>query len=329
SALGTPGTSSPNATLSTTRRWASRPKCWKTIEDVWRRSSRRSDWEAAQTSRPSISISPAVGSISRMSVRTSVDFPEPERPITTKTSCGQTSKETLRTAATQPVFSRSSRRGSSASGVPMTFPALAPKIFQTPSARISGGPLRSTWCAVGAGTTVAAAVSAVMSFTLHLGSGGEVDLGKPGCGLSRCGREPGRHERVAEQVAVPTRGDEIRKVDDLRGSLADRQRHLGRLFERSGLLARLGLQERLIGLAVCGRQRCKLLAKRPCLLGSGGGPVPIVCVPSRHLDQGCGHRPRDGRDRAAARGRLLARDRLEEVGQRQVEIRRAQPSALG
>ena len=43
---------------------------------------------APVTSRPAIEISPAVGSISRISVRTSVDLPEPERPITTNTSPG-------------------------------------------------------------------------------------------------------------------------------------------------------------------------------------------------------------------------------------------------
>src|SRR4051794_18304596 len=58
--------------------------------------------------------------------------------MTTNTSPGQTSMETSRTAATQPVFSRSSARGRSASGVPITFPALRPKIFQIPSARMSG-----------------------------------------------------------------------------------------------------------------------------------------------------------------------------------------------
>ena len=76
-------------------------------------------------------------------MRTSVDLPEPERPITTNTSPGQTSNDTLRTAATQPVFARSSARGRSASGVPRTLSAWRPKIFHTPSARISGGPLRS------------------------------------------------------------------------------------------------------------------------------------------------------------------------------------------
>ena len=90
------------------------------------------------TSRPSTSIDPAVGSISRISVRTSVDLPEPERPITTNTSPGYTSNETSRTAATQPVFARSSPRGRSASAVPITLSALRPKIFQIPSARMSG-----------------------------------------------------------------------------------------------------------------------------------------------------------------------------------------------
>ena len=111
--------------------------------EVWRRSCRSPSCVAAHTSLPSISIWPAVGSISRMSVRTSVDLPEPERPMTTKISPGQTSKETSRTAATQPCFARSSERGRSASGVPITLSAWRPKIFQTPWARISGAPDRS------------------------------------------------------------------------------------------------------------------------------------------------------------------------------------------
>ena len=76
--------------------------------------------------------SPAVGSISRIRVRTSVDLPEPDSPITTKTSPGQMSSETSRKATVQPVFRRSSPRGSSASGVPTIRSACAPKIFQTP-----------------------------------------------------------------------------------------------------------------------------------------------------------------------------------------------------
>ncbi len=39
SAFATPWISSPKATFSITVRWASRPKCWKTIDTVWRRSS--------------------------------------------------------------------------------------------------------------------------------------------------------------------------------------------------------------------------------------------------------------------------------------------------
>ena len=67
-------------------------------------------------------------------MRASVDLPEPESPMTTNTSPGQTWIETSRTATTQPVLARSSERESSASGVPMIRSARRPKIFQTPSA---------------------------------------------------------------------------------------------------------------------------------------------------------------------------------------------------
>ena len=60
--------------------------------------------------------------------------------MTTKTSPGQTENETSRTAATQPVFALQLaarevgvRRADDRS-------ACGPKIFQTPSARISGSP---------------------------------------------------------------------------------------------------------------------------------------------------------------------------------------------
>ena len=138
-----PWISSPNATLSITRRCASRPKCWKTIETVFRRSARSSAWLAPVTSWPAIEIEPALGSISRINVRTRVDLPDPDNPITTNTSPGQTSNETSRTAATQPVLARSSARESSASGLPTTRSAFGPNTFQMPSARISGSRLRS------------------------------------------------------------------------------------------------------------------------------------------------------------------------------------------
>ena len=60
--------------------------------------------------RPRRRSRPAVGSISRVRHRTSVDLPEPDRPMTTKTSPGETSKFTSRTAAVHPVRSISSRR---------------------------------------------------------------------------------------------------------------------------------------------------------------------------------------------------------------------------
>ena len=142
SSFAIPRISSPNATLSITRRCARSPKCWNTIETEWRRSSRSSPALAAVTSCSAIRIVPAVGSISRISVRTSVDFPEPDRPMTTNTSPRQTSNETSRTAAIQPVFSRNSCRESSASGVPRMRSALGPKIFQMPEAAMSGSPAR-------------------------------------------------------------------------------------------------------------------------------------------------------------------------------------------
>ena len=97
------------------------------------------------TSSSPIGIVPAVGSISRVRQRTRVDLPEPERPITTKTSPGATSKETSLTPTTQPVFFFRSARERSASGVPMILSAPSPKIFQTfstvsPAPRVLASP---------------------------------------------------------------------------------------------------------------------------------------------------------------------------------------------
>ena len=63
--------------------------------------------------------------------RTNVDLPEPDKPMTTKTSPLATSKDTSRTAMVLPVLFRSSVRLKSASGVPINFSALGPKTFQT------------------------------------------------------------------------------------------------------------------------------------------------------------------------------------------------------
>ena len=71
----------------------------KSLRRSWISSSRLSD----ATSRPSTSITPAVGSISRFSMRTRVDFPEPDSPITTKTSPSRTVKLASSTPITLPV----------------------------------------------------------------------------------------------------------------------------------------------------------------------------------------------------------------------------------
>ena len=59
-------------------------------------------------SSPSISTCPEVGGCSRFRQRTSVDLPEPERPITTKISPAPTLNETSLTATTQPLRFRTS-----------------------------------------------------------------------------------------------------------------------------------------------------------------------------------------------------------------------------
>ena len=87
-----------------TCRCGSRPKCWKTMLNRRRRSSRSFSWLALRMSSPSSRTSPAVGSMRRVMQRTSVDLPLPDRPMTTKTSPGQTSNETSRRATIEPVL---------------------------------------------------------------------------------------------------------------------------------------------------------------------------------------------------------------------------------
>ena len=124
-----------------TRRCGSRPKCWKTMLNRRRRSSRSFAWLAFRMSSPSRRTSPAVGSMRRVMQRTSVDLPLPDRPMTTKTSPGQTSKETSRRAIIEPVLPRSSSRDRSASGVPMILCSAGPKTFHRCGRRASVGPL--------------------------------------------------------------------------------------------------------------------------------------------------------------------------------------------
>ena len=51
------------------------------------------------TFRPSIRSSPDVGSISRLSMRSTVDFPDPDKPMIMKNSPGATENDTLSAAA--------------------------------------------------------------------------------------------------------------------------------------------------------------------------------------------------------------------------------------
>ena len=115
-----PWISSPNATLSITRRCASSPKCWKTIDDVWRRRSpqlrlaRRGhvlagDLDRARRSARSGGSACARASTCRSRRGPSRRTPRPARPRTRRRGRRRRSR----------VFSRSSARGRSASGVPI------------------------------------------------------------------------------------------------------------------------------------------------------------------------------------------------------------------
>ena len=99
SVLPTPWISSAYAALSSTVRWGSRAKCWKTIDTDSRRIARNWVGEAAVTLRPSTSTSPVVGVSRPLSMRMMVDFPEPDRPMMTKISPRFTVKLASITAA--------------------------------------------------------------------------------------------------------------------------------------------------------------------------------------------------------------------------------------
>ena len=76
-------------------------------------------------------------------MRTSVDLPEPDRPMTTNTSPGDLEAH-VADGRDASGLRRSSARGRSASGVPTILSALGPKTFQTSSTVISGSRVRST-----------------------------------------------------------------------------------------------------------------------------------------------------------------------------------------
>ena len=145
-AFGTPWISSPKATLSITRRWASRPKCWNTIETVWRRSSRSS----AGVGRHHV----VAGDRDLAGAR--LDQPDQRADERRLARAGQAHDhehlarlDVERDVAHGDRRSRSSRAARRArarqSGVPMILSAPGPKTFQTPSARTSGSPFGRGW----------------------------------------------------------------------------------------------------------------------------------------------------------------------------------------
>ena len=80
------------ATLSSAVRWGKRLNDWKTIPTLRRRSFTRAP--GAVISSSPRKIRPAVGISSRFRQRRSVDFPEPEGPMTHTTSPLATSRST-------------------------------------------------------------------------------------------------------------------------------------------------------------------------------------------------------------------------------------------
>jgi len=81
-----------------------RPKDWNTIDILRRRSSSSSRLEYFVMSSPSNSTLPEVGRLSRFRQRTTVDFPEPDRPMTTKISPRRIFRFTSQSATVAPVF---------------------------------------------------------------------------------------------------------------------------------------------------------------------------------------------------------------------------------
>ena len=69
-----------------TVRWGNRLNCWNTIP-MRVRAAFRSVWMSV-SSWPSKKTRPSVGSSSRLMVRSKVDFPDPEGPMSTSTSRG-------------------------------------------------------------------------------------------------------------------------------------------------------------------------------------------------------------------------------------------------
>ena len=103
---GSPASSSPKPAFCSTVRCGISAKDWNTMLMCLRRSARSALASICAMSWPSNSTWPAVGSIRRLSSRTSVDLPEPDRPMTTKISPSCTAKLASLTPSVWPVRSK-------------------------------------------------------------------------------------------------------------------------------------------------------------------------------------------------------------------------------
>lgn len=106
---GTPWTSSPYAAFARTSRCGNSAKCWNTMLILVERTRRSSRGVSAVRSSPSKRMRPEVGSSSPLSMRSRVDLPDPDSPMTTKICPGSTLKEASITAAVVPSARSSSR----------------------------------------------------------------------------------------------------------------------------------------------------------------------------------------------------------------------------
>ena len=106
SAAGSPRSSRPKPTFSRTVRHGSRPNCWNTIATRSRRTRRMSAGEQAATSTtsspPCTSTRPRVTGFRPFAARSSVDFPDPDKPISTEISPRATRRLASATPSTTP-----------------------------------------------------------------------------------------------------------------------------------------------------------------------------------------------------------------------------------
>ena len=119
----------PYATFSATVRWGRSANRWNTMETPKRRNSRSWPGLMARTSSPSMSTSPEVGSMSRLTWRMSVDLPDPDSPMITWTRRSGMSRSMFFSASTCPWRSSSSSFDIPATTRSVIAAALGPKIL--------------------------------------------------------------------------------------------------------------------------------------------------------------------------------------------------------